>query len=150
MCARLEFSLLAAALTIALVSGCATRFQEPQPSVPHATLAFPTQAEQWAAFTFLEPVEFNGVPRPRRWMRESFRVPPGELQLGIRAAFENLQGTCQLVFPVAPGQTYAVAARFVDEVFLIRVTHNGHEVAACESPSTLLPTPRGMPPRVPP
>ncbi len=150
MCTRLVSSWLAVALAVVLASGCATRFEEPAASAPHAVLTFPTQDEQWAAATFLEPVEFNGVPRPRRWMRESFRVPPGELRLGIRAAFENLQGTCQLVFPVAAGETYAVEARYAERIFMIRATRDGREVAACESPSSLLPTPLGMPPRVPP
>lgn len=149
MFTRLVFKRLAVALAVTLAGGCATRFEEPEASAPHATLAFPTQAEQWAAFTFLEPVEFNGVARPRRWLRESFRVPPGELRLVMRAAFENLQGTCELVFPVAAGETYAIDARFAEDVFLIRALRDGRELAACESPSSLLPTPLGMPPMVP-
>lgn len=133
-----------------LATGCATRFEQPEPSAPHAVVAFPSQAEQWGASLFLEPVEFNDVPRPRDWMRERFRVPPGELRLRVRAARENLQGTCLLIFPVLEGETYAVDAESAPDAFTIRASREGRLIANCDSPKTLLPTPPGSPLGTPP
>jgi hypothetical protein len=132
-----------------LAGGCATRFEPPPASAPHAIVAFPSQAEQWGASLFLEPLEFNGVARPRDWMREQFRVPPGELQLRVRAARESLQGTCLLSFAAVEGETYAVEAGFADGGFDIRASRAGEVVSACESPATVLPTPLSGPPGVP-
>ena len=142
-------AILSGLLAVALASGCATRYEPPAASAPHAIVAFPSQSEQWGAALFLEPVEFNGVPRPRDWMREQFRVPPGELRLKVRAAQENLQGTCLLSLAVVEGETYAVAARFADDGFSIRASREGEVVSECRSPATVLPTPLSGPPGVP-
>lgn len=142
-------AILPGLLLAILASGCATRFEPPPASAPHAIVAFPSQAEQWGASLFLEPVEFNGVPRPRDWMREDFRVPVGELRLQVRAAKENLQGTCLLSFAVVEGETYAVAAGFADDGFDIRATRAGEVVSECRSPATVLPMPLSGPPGVP-
>jgi hypothetical protein len=136
-------------LSAILATGCATRYEPPDASAPHAIVAFPSQAEQWGASLFLEPVEFNGVPRPRDWMREHFRVPPGELRLRVRAAQENLQGTCLLSFAVTEGATCAVDARFADDGFNIRASCDGDVVSECGAPATVLPTPLSGPPGVP-
>jgi hypothetical protein len=142
-------AILPGVLFVILASGCATRFEPPDASAPHAIVAFPSQAEQWGAALFLEPVEFNGVPRPRDWMRERFRVPPGELRLRVRAAQENLQGTCLLSFAVVEGEIYAVEASFADQGFSVRASRKGVVVSECRSPATVLPTPLSGPPGVP-
>jgi hypothetical protein len=143
-------ALLPGLLCAILATGCAARYQQPEPSAPHAIVAFPSQAEQWGAALFLEPVEFNGVPRPRDWMRDSFRVPPGELRLRVRAAQENMQGTCLLMFPALEGETYAVDAGSAPDTFTIRASRDGRLIADCDAPKTLLPTPLGSPPGTPP
>jgi hypothetical protein len=125
------------------------RFEPPDASAPHAIVAFPSQSEQWEAALFLEPLEFNGVPRPRDWMREQFRVPPGELRLRVRAARESLQGSCLLSFTVVEGETYAVEAGFADDGFNIRASRAGEVVSECGSPATVLPTPLSGPPGMP-
>lgn len=150
----MHFSGFAAALpgllSAILATGCAARYQQPEPSAPHAIVTFPSQAEQWGASLFLEPVEFNGVSRPRDWMRDSFRVPPGELRLLVRAAREDRQGTCLLIFPVTPGESYAVHAESGPDAFTIRAARDGRLIANCDAPKTLLPTPLGSPPGTPP
>lgn len=142
-------AILPGLLCVILASGCATRYEPPAASAPHAIVAFPSQAEQWGASLFLEPVEFNGVARPRDWMREQFRVPPGELRLRVRAARESLQGTCLLSFTVAEGETYTVEASFADGGFNIRASRADEVVSECRSPATVLPTPLSGPPGVP-
>jgi hypothetical protein len=148
ICSR-PVAILPALLSVVLATGCATRYEPPDASAPHAIVAFPSQAEQWGASLFLEPVEFNGVPRPRDWMREYFRVPPGELRLRVRVARENLQGTCLLSFSVVAGETYAVDARSADGGFELRASREGEVVSECGSPATVLPTPLSGPPGVP-
>lgn len=137
-------------LFAALFTGCAARFEQPDASAPHAIVAFPSQAQQAGSFLFLEPVEFNGVPRPQDWMRDSFRVPPGELRLLVRAAREDRQGTCLLIFPVLAGASYAVHADSGPDAFTITAAHAGRTISSCDSPKTLLPTPLGLPPGMPP
>lgn len=136
-------------LAAALVVGCVTRFQEPGPSQPRGTLLFPSQEHQWFAGVFLEPLEFNGTARPRHWTRPRFAVPPGLLKLRVRAARENLQGSCLLSFTVKAGASYQVEAVPGDDEFRIGVMQQGRPVAQCVSPATLLPTPLGPPPGVP-
>jgi len=137
-------------LSAALAAGCAARYEQPDASAPHAIVAFPSQAQQAGSFLFLEPVEFNGVPRPRNWMRDSFRVPPGELRLLVRAARESLQGACLLTFPVLEGETYAVEAEAGPDAFTIRASRDGQTISTCDSPKTVLPTPLGLPTGTPP
>jgi len=143
-------AVLPGVLSAALAAGCAARYAQPDASAPHAIVTFPSQAQQAGAFLFLEPVEFNGVPRPRNWMRDSFRVPPGELRLLVRAARESLQGTCLLTLPVLEGETYAVEAEAGPDAFTIRASRDGRLIANCDAPKTLLPTPLSSPPGTPP
>ncbi len=142
-------ALLPAVGAAILLAACATRFEEPGPLEPHATLSFPSQEAQWFAGVFLAPLEFNGRARPRHWTRPRFAVPPGPLELRLRAARENLQGSCQLSFEVEAGATYDVDAVFRDDEFTIRVARQGRSLARCVSPASLLPTPLGPPPGVP-
>lgn len=142
--------LSSAVVSAALTAGCASRFEEPETLSPHAIVVFPSQAAQSAAFLFLEPLDFNGVPRPRNWKAERFRVPPGELRLRVRAAQENQQGTCELSFTAAAGVRYVVAGSSTSDAFSLSASSDGKAVARCEAPKTLLPTTPGMPPGVPP
>lgn len=128
-------------LSAALAGGCATRFLPPEASESHGTLDFPSQSRQLDSGLFIEPLEFNELPRPRTWVGQDFRVAPGELRLVARAARESLQGQCQLRFRVAEGESYRVEAEAGEEVFTIRVSHDGRPVAECAGPATVLPTP---------
>lgn len=147
---RTRFLLAGLVIAASAAAGCASRFKEPETQAPHAVVVFPSQAAQSAAFLFLEPLEFNGVPRPRNWKAERFRVPPGELRLRVRVAQENRQGTCELHFTAAAGAHYAVAGSSTGDAFSLAASREGEDVASCEAPKTLLPTPPGMPPGVPP
>jgi hypothetical protein len=147
---RTRFLLAGVVIAAGAAAGCASRFKEPEPQAPHAVVVFPSQAAQSASFLFLEPLEFNGVPRPRNWKAERFRVPPGELRLRVRVAQENRQGTCELRFTTAAGMLYAVAGSSTGDAFSLTASREGEVVASCEAPKTLLPTPPGMPPGVPP
>jgi hypothetical protein len=147
---RTSFLLASVVIAAAVAAGCASRFKEPEPEAPHAVVVFPSQAAQSAAFLFLEPLEFNDVPRPRNWKAEHFRVPPGELRLRVRVAQENRQGTCELRLTTAAGMLYAVAGSSTGDAFSLTASREGEAVAGCEAPKTLLPTPPGMPPGVPP
>lgn len=142
-------ALAPAVLAAAMLAGCVARFEAPGPDEPRGLLVFPSQEEQWFSGVFLEPLEFNGVARPRHWTRARFGVPPGLLELRVRAARENLQGACLLSFTVSAGANYEVAAAPGDEAFTIRVMREGRTVTRCTSPATLLPTPLGPPPGVP-
>lgn len=136
-------------LSAALACGCATRYLSPEISESHGTLAFPSEAQQVDRRVFIEPLEFNDLPRPRKWVGRDFRVAPGELRLAVRAARESLQGQCRLTFRVAEGETYRVEAEPGEETFSIRATHHGRVVAECAGPATTLPTPmrwRGVTP----
>jgi hypothetical protein len=130
-------------LSAALACGCATRYLPPEASEPHGTLAFPSEAQQLDRRVFIEPLEFNDLPRPRQWIGRDFRVAPGELRLAVRAARESLQGRCLLSFRVAEGETYRVEAEAEaeKEAFTIRATRHGRIVAECAGPATVLPTP---------
>jgi hypothetical protein len=147
---RVTTMLVCTLLSVALAGGCATRYQQPEVSAPHGTLVFPSQEEQRTTGVFMEPMEFNGVLRPRYWVtHEEFRVPPGELRLLIRAARSNKQGRCLLSFPVAVGRTYELDARHDEDAFTIRAMHHGEAVAECEGPQTILPTPQRIPGVIP-
>ena len=141
--------LLPAVLAAILLAACVTRFEEPGPLEPQGTLSFPSQEEQWFAGVFLAPLEFNGSARPRHWIRPRFAVPPGLLKLRLRAARENLQGSCQLSFGVEAGATYEVDAISGEDEFTIRVARQGRILAQCVAPASVLPTPLGPPPGVP-
>lgn len=142
---RFLLTWLSALLAAALAAGCATRFQQPDVAAPHAVVAFPSQEDQRSSGMFLEPMTFNGVLRPQNWLVDSFRVPPGKVELLLRAAQENLQGTCMLGFAAVEGETYAVGAQFLDETFTMRASRDGRTVAECVSPATILPTPQRIP-----
>lgn len=143
-------SILTATLLAAVIAGgCATRFEEPSRSEPHATLLFPSQQAQWFSRVFLEPLEINGRQRPRNWMKEEFTVPPGELELLLRSAQEDQQGSCVLSFAVVAGESYRVHAERRGDTFFIQASSGDYVVAYCESPATILPTPLGAPPGVP-
>lgn len=133
------------ALAVVIAGGCATRFKPPDVAAPHAMLVFPSQEDQRTAGLFLEPRAFNGVLRPQNWLVDSFRIPPGTLELLLRAAQENLQGTCVLSFAAVEGERYAIDAQFADETFTMRASHDGRTVAKCASPATLLPTSQRLP-----
>lgn len=107
----------------------------------HGTLTFPSKQQQLDRRVFIEPLEFNDLPRPRQWIGRDFRVAPGELRLAVRAARESLQGRCLLNFRVAEGETYRVEAEPGEEAFTIRATQQGRVVAECAGPATVLPTP---------
>jgi hypothetical protein len=128
-------------LSAALACGCATRYIPPEASEAHGTLVFPSEAQQLDRGVFVEPLEINDLPRPRRWIGKDFRIAPGELRLAVRAARENLQGRCRLSFRVAEGETYRVEAEPVEETFTIFVIQRGRVVAECAGPATTLPTP---------
>jgi hypothetical protein len=136
-------------LPAVLAVACAARFVEPAADAPHASLAFPAQEAQIDSGLFLEPLEVNGIPRPRQWLRETFRVPPGELQLEVRAAREAEQGTCLLGFQAVAGVTYQVTAEDLDDAFGLRVTQIDRPVAECSGEKTVLPTPMGIPGLIP-
>ena len=136
-------------LAAAIAGGCATRFEEPPRSAPHATLVFPSQQAQWFSRVFLEPQEINGLQRPRNWMKEEFAIPPGALELRIRSAQEDQQGSCTLSFTASAGERYRVQAEPRGDSFLIQALRGEYVVASCESPATVLPTPLGPPPGVP-
>jgi hypothetical protein len=136
---------LVLAIVPVLATGCASTFEQPGIAAPHAVLAFPSQDEQAARSLFLEPVEFNGRPRPRDWMHENFRVPAGELRLQLRAATHELQGACLLSLPVETGETYHIGAQFRAETFTLTATRRGEKVGSCDSPATVLPTPARIP-----
>lgn len=139
----------ALSLAIAIAGGCATRFEEPSRAEPHAVLVFPPQQSQWFSRVFLEPQEINGLPRPRNWMREEFAVPPGALELQVRAAREDRQGSCALSFTAMPGERYRVHAEPRGDTFIIQALSEEFVVASCETATTVLPTPLGPPPGVP-
>jgi len=77
-------------------------------------------------------------------------VPPGELRLRVRVAQENRQGSCVLSFTAVADALYAVAGRSTGDSFSLTASRDGAPVAKCEAPKTILPTPPGMPPGVPP
>jgi hypothetical protein len=137
-------------LTAVLSAACATRYSEPAAGAPHATLSFPAQQAQIDSGLFLEPLAFNGVPRPRDWLREIFRVPPGELELDLRAAHEARQGRCLLVFQVIAGETYEVTAEELEDAFRLRAARGDQVMAECSGEKTVLPTPMGIPGVIPP
>jgi len=137
-------------LALAIAGGCATRFEEPPRSEPHAILVFPSQQAQWFSRVFLEPQEINGLQRPRHWMKEEIAIQPGELELRIRSAQEDQQGSCTLNFTAIAGERYRVRAEPRGDIFLIQALSGEYVVASCESPATVLPTPLGPPPGVPP
>lgn len=137
---------LAAGLLLAVAaSGCATRFEQPAAGAAHATLALPSQSAQHDRGMYIEPVELNGVARPRNWQRESFRIPPGEFRLLARAAREAQQGTCLLQFEAVSGRTYLLDAQLADGTFVLAASDEGAIVAQCSAPATVLPTPARIP-----
>lgn len=137
----LGLSMLLAAVT----SGCAARYQQPPPEHSHALLELPSQRSQLDRGMFIEPVEINGLARPRNWLLEDFRVPAGEFQLLARAAHDALQGSCRLQFNALAGQRYLLDAALADGKFILRVFQHGLTVAECSAPATTLPTPARIP-----
>lgn len=132
-----------------LSAACATRYVEPAADAPHASLVFPAQQAQIDSGLFLEPLAFNGVPRPRDWLRETFRVPPGELELDLRAAREAQQGRCLLVFQVIADESYEVTAEELEDAFRLRAAGGSQGMAECSGEKTVLPTPMGIPGVIP-
>lgn len=128
-------------LLAAVATGCAVRFHQPEPAAPHALLALPSQRTQHDRGMYFEPLEFNGLTRPRNWLLESFRIPPGQFHLLARAAHASSQGTCRLQFDALAGQTYRLDAAFADGRFALSVLHSGEVVASCSAAATVLPTP---------
>lgn len=135
-------------LSAALASACATRFQPPQGAEPHATLALPALGTPTAGMV-VEPVAINGLPRPQYWTDEGIRVPPGELRLSVRAAAENLHGTCSLSFAALEGERYHLDARSGDDAFTIRASRDGRVLSECVAAKTLSPTPLRVPGVIP-
>lgn len=132
-------------LLATVATGCAVRFHQPEPDAPHALLALPSQQTQHDRGMFFEPLEFNGLTRPRNWLLETFRIPPGQFHLLARAAHAASQGTCQLQFNALAGQTYRLDAALADGRFTLNVLHGGEVVARCSAAATLLPTPASIP-----
>lgn len=144
-CRSLALPVVVSLSLAASAAGCATRFQQPDPAVPHAVLALPSQAAQWDSRMFFEPVEFNGLAQPRDWLLERLRIPPGEFRLLARVAGEALQGTCLLQFTAVAGETYRLDAALVEDTFTIKALNGGQTVASCDAPATVLPTPARVP-----
>ena len=138
----LSFAML---LSSALTSCASNRFQSVNPSSPHAVVSFPPQEAQRGRLLFIEPVELNGLPRPRNWLRETFRVPPGNLELKLRAATDTLQGRCVLEFSVAEGQRYEIDATFATDVFTLRASRQGKTIDSCAATAEVLPVPLRIP-----
>jgi hypothetical protein len=138
-------SLALSILLSVAATGCAARFQQPAPEERHALLALPSQQSQHDRGVFIEPMELNGLARPRNWLLESFRVPPGRFHLMVRAAHESLQGTCRLQFNAVAGQRYLLDAALADGNFTLGVFHDGQLLADCSAPATPLPTPARIP-----
>lgn len=132
-------------LLSAVATGCAARYQPPAPGDRHALLALPSQEAQLDRGMFLEPVALNGLTRPRNWLVESFRMPPGQFRLLARAAQDAVQGSCLLQFDAVAGETYLLDAERVDGMFTLSVSHGGEVVAECSAPATVLPTPARIP-----
>lgn len=148
MRSRILFSLFFGALSSALAGGCATRFQPPLEAEPHATIVVPALGSPTAGMV-VEPAEINGLPRPQHWGDAGLRVPPGALELRVRAAVENQHGICLLRFPAVAGETYRLEARAAEEVFTIRALHDGQALSQCEARRMLSPTPQGVPGVIP-
>jgi len=136
---------LALLLAAALMSCATSRFQSVDPSSPHAIISLPSQETQRGRLLFVEPVEFNGLPRPRNWMQQIYRVPPGELAILLRAATDTLQGRCRLEFDAVENQRYAIDATFAAEVFTLRAMQDGETIDSCSAPADVLPTPLRIP-----
>lgn len=132
-------------LLAALVAGCATRFRQPDPAAPHAVLALPSQAAQRDRRMFFEPLECNGLARPRNWLLQSLRIPPGEFHLLARAANEARQGSCLLQFMAVAGRTYLLDGGLEGGRFTLLVRGDEEVVARCSAPATALPTPARIP-----
>lgn len=134
-----------AILLPALGAGCAVRFQQPEPSAPHAVLELPSQAVQWERRMFFEPLELDGRVRPRNWLVEHLRIPPGESRLLARVADDARQGACLLQFAAVAGETYRLDAGLAADTFTIELLNGGVAVASCDAPATMLPTPARIP-----
>lgn len=78
-------------------------------------------------------------------MQETYRVPPGDFDLVVRAATDTLQGRCRLELYLVENERYAIDATFAQDVFALRVTQEGALVDACSAPAEVLPTPLRTP-----
>lgn len=137
--------LVSGMLLSAVATGCAARYQPPAPGDRHALLVLPSPEAQLDRGMFLEPLAMNGLTRPRNWLVERFRVPPGQFRLLARAAQDAVQGSCLLQFDAVAGETYLLDAERVDGMFTLSVSHGGEVVAECSAPATVLPTPARIP-----
>ena len=96
----------------------------------------------------VEAVTVNELARPQSLIVRHLRVPPGELRLLVRAAEDNLHGTCALRFPAAAGETYEIGARHQNDTFVIVASHDGRLLTQCAAAEMISPTPlrvRGVP-----
>jgi hypothetical protein len=141
--------LLFAPLTVALVGACALRFEPPAEAALHATLAFPQSGAGTVPGVLLEPLEINGLPRPRDWSGDRLRMPPGEARLLLRAAMDDVHGACKLRFPAVAGETYQLSVSLRGEAFSIRASRDGKMLSECIAPQSVSPTPRSVPRVIP-